>query len=340
MLNSRFTFLTLSQATIFPSSLLFLFMPAFGETTTTLFTGITSTNNLEVQALDVNPNTNDNLNRTGFETGISLNKQSLDYTGGYIVGANASFNKGISGGDDITNISLSASKLSAITPDWLLRTNITANQHKNEALPDNSYKGLMLDATFGYLDKGGGGTDISLTLNHELHDQTSSTTSNVPYNTNRSSVALSHYLPHKKGKAYVSFDASFKSNNATDDNRDYDSLGLGVHINQLRLASFKGKVGLNWQQNDYNQSVLSPSMGTTNTPASNNMPPTTPMTQTSGNTNQTQRKDNVYSASLQLGKSLSPKLGLQLSANVGRYDSTSSDSEGFYSLALRLAWRL
>ena len=338
MPNRRFTFFTLLQATTFPSSLLFLFMPAFGETTTTLFTGITSTNNLEVQALDVNPNTNDNLNRTGFETGISLNKQSLDYTGGYIVGANASFNKGISGGDDITNISLSASKLSAITPDWLLRTNITANQHKNDALPDNSYKGLILDATFGYLDKGGGGTDISLTLNHEQHDQTSTTTSSIPYNTNRSSVALSHYLPHKKDKAYISFDASFKNNNATDDNRDYDSLGLGVHLNQLRLASFKGRIGLNWQQNDYNQSVLSPSVGTTtNTPSTNNMSPNMP---TSGNTSQAQRKDNVYSASLQLGKSLSPKLGLQLSANVGRYDSTISDSEGFYSLALRLAWKL
>jgi len=109
------------------------------DVTTTLYTSLTHTNNLEVQdGNGVESGGQNNLNRSGFETGISILQQSLDYQGGYVVQANAALNRDLSGKDDITRVNVSASRLSALSPDWLLRNRFSARWYDNPAIPSNS----------------------------------------------------------------------------------------------------------------------------------------------------------------------------------------------------------
>ncbi len=321
------------------SSLLFLLVPAYADVSTVLYTGLTHTNNLEVQAgNDIRLNDQGSLSRNGLETGLLLNKQSLDYNGGYLLEANATFNKDLSANNNnISRASLAASKLSALSPDWLARNTIAANWYENDALPSNNYKGLSLNSTLGYLNNNGGGTDLSLSLRQEQHDAVSTDR----YDIFRSSIQLTHYLPHKKEAAYWGLRTRLRNNNANDNSRDYYSFMLGVTRHQFSLGSFTGQVGLSWQHDDYEQptslTMLNP------LPASNmpSMPPATSMPQGTGATTTEKRKDNLYYLSLQLGKPLTPSLSVQFSASLGRYDSSISDqADTFYSSSIKFAWKL
>lgn len=321
------------QAVLF-FHLFFLSLAVYGDISKTLYTGLTSTHNLEVQAgTDINTNNQDAQNRQGFITGISMIKQSLDYTGGYTLLADASFNQGLSGDTDntISTLLLSASKLSALTPDWLLRNSISLNQYDNEALASNSYNGLLLETTFGYLDKVGGGNDISFSLKREQHHQIDQ----EAYDTTRSSLQLMHYFPHEKSSSYWSLNTALKNNNASDNRRDYDSVMLGINYQQWSLASFKGQLSFNWQYDRYDQLIRL-------SPRGNVIPNDNRGINRSGmdiTTSEKERRDHLYTLSLQLGKPLTPSIILQFSANFGVYNSTiNADSEEFYRLATQLNW--
>ncbi|HHL18545.1 MAG TPA: hypothetical protein ENJ33_02295 [Thiothrix sp.] len=308
------------QATMF-CSLFFLSIDVFSDTSKTLYTGLTYTNNLEVQAdTDIQGNQS-SLTREGIVTGLSFIKQSLDYTGGYTFQADASFNKGFTSDTDISRFVLSASTLSALNPDWLWRNTISLNHYDNEALTSNSYKGLLLGTTFGYLNNVGGGSDISFSLKQEKHDQVD--VNNEAYDTTRSNLTFIHYFPHKKDAPYWNFNTALKSNNASDKQRKYDSTMLGINYKQWTLASFDGQIGINWQQDRYDQTAfaLPNQMGGMNATGK-------------------KRKDTLYVVSLQLGKTLTPSIALQFSAGFGEYDSTSSaDAERFYRFSTHLTWR-
>jgi hypothetical protein len=311
----------------------------------TLYTGLTYTNNLEVQAdTDIRGN-QESLTREGVVTGLSLIQQSLDYTGGYTFLADASFNKGFDANTDITRLLLSASKLSALSSDWLLRHTLSINRYDNEAIPSTSYNGFLLNSTLGYLDTAGGGSDFSLSLKQEQHDQGDADA----YDTLRSKVQFIHYFAHEKNAPYWNLDIALKNNNANDNRRDYDSLILGVNYTQWTLASFKGQIGFNWQQDRYDQRVLLSSIGTIvpiNGMPTGSIPmngtPNNPNNRMSGtiNTIEKKRKDNLYALSVQLGKALTPTISLQFAASLGVYDSTiNTDSDDFYRLATNLIWR-
>ena len=360
------------QAAISPGSLLFLFITpsVSAEVSSTLYAGATYTSNLEVQASnDINANNQNFSTREGFETGFSAVKQALDYRGGYSLQAAGSLNKELSGDDNIVRLSLSASKLSALTPNWLMRNSIGFNWYDNEALETNSYRGIQLGSTFGYLNDGGGGSDITLSLDYEKHDQLASDT----YRTNRSRLGVAHYFTHKEDAPYWSITGAYQRNNANDVFRDYDSLSLGISYRQWSLASFQAQMGFNWQQDQYDQRIVLSSLGTvipagmnnpvsspeslsniTNTLQQTEMPNTfqdgnmgEPSHAQTGLQNRTHlngasgfnskiRKDNLYYFSLQLGKSLTPSVSLQLSASVGRFDSNlSEDSNDFYNIEAR-----
>lgn len=313
---------------------------AVADVSKTLYTGLSYTDNLEVQlATDIRANNQGSLIRKGFVTGFSLLKQELDYTGGYALQADASFNKGSSSNSDISTFLLSASKLSAVNEDWLLRHQISINSYDNEALASNSYDGLTVQTTLGYLGEAGG-NDISFALKQERHDQDEQET----YDITRSNIKLTHYFPHEKNAPSWHIEAGLTNNNASTDNRDYNSLQLGATYKQWDLASFKGQLGLRWQQDHYDQAVrLSPAIGVipinrtpnggmgtngTNNGIMNN-----------NNSREQKRKDNLYALSLQLSKALTPTIALQFSASLGVYDSTVSNrSDDFYSLATTLAW--
>lgn len=326
------------QAVLF-CSLFFLSWVVYSDVSKTLYTGLSFTHNLEVQAgTDINTDSQDSQNRQGFAVGVSFIKQSLDYTGGYTLQADAFFNQGLSGDEDnnISTLLLSASKLSALNPDWLLRNRISLNQYDNEALASNSYNGLLLETTLGYLDKAGGGNDISFALKREQHHQIDQ----EAYDTTRSSLRLIHYFSHEKNSPYWSLNTEFKNNNASDNLRDYDSVRLGVNYQQWSLASFKGQLGFNWQYDRYDQPIRVSPRGTV-IPI-NRIPNDNRGINRSGmgiTTREKERRDHLYDLSLQLGKPLTSSITLQFSANVGVYDSTiNADSEDFYRLATQLNW--
>lgn len=312
---------------------------ALSDVSKTIYTGLTYTDNLELQlATDIGTNNQEALIRRGFVTGFSLLKQELDYTGGYTLQADTSFNKGFSNNSDITTFLLSASKLSALNENWLLRHNISINRYDNEALASNSYDGVTLQTTLGFLDKAGGGNDISFSLKQERHDQDEQDT----YDITRSGIKFTHYFSHKKNAPAWNMDAGLKNNNATTNNRDYHSIGLGTTYKQWNLASFKGQLRLSWQQDRYDQSVrLSPRGMIIQTNRMPNGGTAMGINNSMMNMNSSEKKrnDNLYSLSLQLSKALTPAIALQLSTNLGIYDSTiSNNSDDFYNLATTLTW--
>ncbi len=365
---ARFNRVSPLQAAL-PCSLLFLLsavisMVAKADVSKLLYTGITHTSNLEVQTGgDITLDNQENLTREGFETGISIIKQKLDYNGGYSLQADASFNKGLSDSNNISNIALAGSRLSVLNPNWLLRTNAGINGYDNQALPINSHTGLFLESTFGYLNQRGGGDDISLSIKREFHDQVD----NYNYNMTRSTIGLTHYFNHKKENPYWSLQTTLKNNNANIKQRDYNSLFMGTRFRGWSLGTFKGQVGLSWQQDLYDEvvslttapvlpnasGVLGTGQGNVNLgmgqlgngmfPIPTNSITPSPQGANSpllGQAKEINRKDNLYSLSLQLDTSLSPSMGLQFSASVGRYDSTfTTDSDNFYSVAAKLAWK-
>ena len=322
--------------------LLFLFIlyasPVRAEVSTSLYTGITHTSNLEVQTgNDIQANDQDSLTRNGLETGLAWSKQSVDFTGGYVLDAKAIFNKDLSSNNDISSLLLSASKLSALSPNWLLRNSITANGYHNEALPSNSYKGISLNTTLGYLDDTGGGTDISLALVQEQHDQSSDDN----YDMTRSSIGLTYYLPHPKNSAYWSVSSTLRNNNSDDNSRDYNSLLLGINRNAISLASFTGQFGAYWQYDNYDQPIRQSNTTTTTTGNTPGMNSPGMSLQTNTTTRIKERRDNLYYLSLQLGKPLTHSLSLQLSTSLGRYDSNiNTKADNFYSAAINLVWGL
>lgn len=321
---------TFFQAVVF-CSLFFLSNVVLSEVAGTLYTGLTYSDNLEVQADTDIRGDQKSLTRSGVVTGVSLVQQSLDYRGGYTFQANASFNKDFVNHNDISRFLLSASRLAALNDQWLLRSTLSLNYDDNEAIKSSSHSGLLLQTTLGYLDKAGGGNDISLSLKQEQHDKITTET----YDTTRSRLRLVHYFPHKKNEPYWTIDLAFKDNNASDNSRDYRSLMLGVDYRQWSFASFKGKVGFSWQQDRYDQSVL----------RSQNRTPM-PISRPNGGIPETinvkgrQRNDNLYALSFYAEKPITASIYLQLSASLGVYDSTiNNDSEDFYRLATQLMWR-
>lgn len=280
-----------------------------------VYSGITHTGNLEVQASGNQGGTA----RSGLETGITYSHQSLGYTGGYTLDGSADLNKGLAGGRDITSVRATAHKLSAFSPEWLLRVGGQGEQYKNDGLPANSYQGLGAEATLGHLGAAGGGTDITLSFKRERHGQVASD----PYSVGRGVLTLVKYSPHAQGQPYWGLQAAYQRNAATDNNsHSFSSALLGAQYSQWALGPFRGQAGVQWQQDTYPQ-VTAGQMG--------GAAPT--------------QKGSTYLASASLSKPLRKGLDLQLSASVGRYASTTGiggmatgSTVGFHSLSAGLKW--
>ncbi|MBU0656973.1 MAG: hypothetical protein KJ914_17760 [Gammaproteobacteria bacterium] len=270
-----------------------------------LQTGVTYTNNLEVQSsTGIAPAEQTSLNRSGAETGISLQRQSLDYTGGYVWEGVASLNQGLAGRKDITRVRGAAYRLSALTTNWLVRSGVEAEHYQNGDLPTGSYRGVGAETTLGYVGETGAGTDIGLSVKREDHWQVADT----PYKVDKQTLKLVHYFPHQPRQAYWSVEGAYQQAQADDDSRDAASTLLGIQYNQWAIGTLTGQVGLQWRQDDYGQ--ISPGEN----PSGSMTPP--------AGVGQPSRQDKTYLISASLGKQIRKGLHLRLSSNAGQYTST------------------
>ncbi len=298
-------------------------------------TGVTYTNNLEVQSgSGITPAEQTSLNRAGAETAISLQRQSLDYTGGYVLEGTASLNKGLSGRQDITRVRGAVYRLAALTPDWLIRTGMEAEHYRNGDLPTGSYRGAGAEATLGHVGEAGAGTDIGFSVKREDHWQAADT----PYKVNKQTLKLVHYFPHQPGQAYWSMEGAYQQTRSDDDSRDAASTLLGIQYNQWAVGALNGQVGLQWRQDDY---ASIPSGG--NPPRG--MTPAGGMASPAG-MGPPPRQDTEYLITASIGKQLRKGLRLRLAASAGQYTSTlgaagqmaEGTSEGFQGVSASLDW--
>lgn len=288
---------------------IFLF-PIFGiaETNKYLSIGLTHTDNLEIQPDSDVSLSNSDVKRTGITTGLSLQKQFLDFSGGYILEADIDYNKGLNSTGDISSIRLSASKLKSINSNWLMRSSIMLRHYENEPLEVNSYDGLQLENTFGYLNDDNSGTDIALSLGRENHNQDISDR----YKTQKTGLKISHYFPHKSNSPYWAINIGGTQNNADNDRRDFDSYTMGIESRQWRLGSLRGTAGIQWQTDRYKQLAGAAS----------------------------KRKDETALLQVNISKNIKKNLALHISATTGRYQSSRRDvNENFYQLISNLQWQ-
>lgn len=293
---------------LFCASIFLLPISGIAETSQYISIGLTHTDNLEIQPdSDVNLSNGD-VKRTGITTGLSLQKQSLDFSGGYIFEADIDYNKGLNSTGDISSIRLSASKLKAINSNWLMRSSIMLRHYKNEPLEVNSYDGFQLENTFGYLNDNNSGTDIALSLSRENHNQDVSDR----YKTQKSGLKISHYFPHKNNSPYWAINIGAIQNNADNDRRDFDSYAMGVESRQWKLGSLRGTAGIQWQTDRYKQRAGAPS----------------------------KRKDETALLQVNISKNIKKNVTLHVSATTGRYQSSRRDvNENFYQLISNLQWQ-
>ncbi|WP_287600042.1 hypothetical protein [Thiothrix sp.] len=295
----------------------------------TFQSGLTYTDNLEVAAdSSTATDTPGSLTRGGVKTGISLNRQVLDGTGGYVLESSASLNKGWAGRKDIRQARLAAYRLAALNQDWLLRAGVQGDAYTNGDVPTESYQGVGAEATLGYMGKTNSGTDIALTFKQERHPA---------YRMGRSAMKLAHYFPHRKGQAYWSLRGTYQQDAATDDSLDGAGNALGIGYEQWSLGAFKGTAEVEWQQKQYDQRQ------TRGTPPPGMFPPggVPPAGMTLA-----QREDTTARATISLSKPLKKNLNVHLSSSIGQYASTSGvnpmdtagTKERFNSFSAGLRW--
>lgn len=292
-------------------------------------TGVTYTNNLAVQsATGVTPTAQTNLSRTGIETGIGLQQQSLDHTGGYVLEGLVSLNQGLTDGKDITRVRGAAYRLAALDPRWLVRSGMAAEHYQNGDLPTDSYRSVGAESTLGYVGDAGVGTDIGFSIKREDHWQAA----DAPYKVDKQTLKLVHYFPHRPKQAYWSVEGAYQQAQADDDSRDATSTLLGIQYNQWAMGTLTGQVGLQWRQDDYGQA--SPNRN----PAGGMIPPV--------GMQPPSRQDGTYLIAASVSKQLKKGLYLRLSSSAGQYTSTlgavgqrrEGTSERFHGISATLDW--
>jgi len=302
------------------------------EVSASLYSGLIQSHNLQIQIDSSSQTDSTSANdRTSIETGVTLVKQSLDYSGGYILRSDAVIDKDISGNEDISSLALAASQLLALNNDWLMRNAITANWYDNEFVPVSSYQGQSIESTLGYLSETSGGTDITLSLKQESHRKLFEDS----YKTNRSRLTLTQYSAHSSKTPYLSFQAALADNNADDNSRDYQSIELSANYLQWQVGTFKANLGAHWQQDRYDRPIsihTDQNLFPANSMGGMGSPPTT------SNITRLIRKDHLYSLSVQLNKPISQSLTINISGYWGRYDSNIANSVDFYLVATKLNW--
>ena len=302
------TLISIQKITFLCSSIVLFPISSFAENSQYLSIGLTQTDNLEIQAdADIGLN-NGTVKRSGVAIGLSFQKQSLDFSGGYVLTADFDYNKGLNDTGDISSIRASASKLTPLNSHWLMRSSMMLRHYKNEPLAVNSYDGIQLENTVGYLIDDNSGTDISLQLGRENHHQDETDR----YKTTRTGLKMSHYFSHQKNDPYWVVNIGTTQNNANNDQRDFDTYSVGVESRQWALASLRGTAGILWQIDQYKKLAGA----------------------------RFSREDKTAVLQVNISQAIQKNVALFVSASTGRYQSSRLDTdENFYQLSSHIRWQ-
>lgn len=275
---------------------------------TQLSIGFTQTDNLEIQSNTGARNNNTNLIRSGISTDLSIQKQDIDFSGGYTLQARANYNRGLDNTGDISSLELSANKLSTLGNQWLTRTGVTLSHYDSQPIPINSYTAIQLQNTLGYLRDDNSGVDINTQLRQEIHAKDPSNT----YKTLQKGISTSYYFKHESDAPYWALSTGIEINDADDSQYDYDSYKLGIESRQWKIGSFYGSAGIQWQKNFYGGQ----------------------------DTTGTKRNDKYALVNFNLNKNIKKNLFFQSSISKGNYKSSTSTSDTpFYQLVSLFQWQ-
>ncbi len=321
----------ISRAAIIGGLLLSGAATAASQTSWSLRSGYSWSDNLEVQSASGIERNRQNLSRQGIELGITAAHQAIDFDGGYSLSGAASYNRGIDGRDDndTRNAAATMTRLLALSPSWLARLSLTARYYDSQPLPLTSYIGGAIAATFGRLGPGGSGIDIGLRVKHERHDADAS----ERYTMTRQRLSLSYHFPRSDGGLGAALQATVGWNDADTDERDYRSAGLGASLRQIKIGNATLQTGIDWRRDRYDEPPPSMPMQPPDETGSHPMMATMPQPGTSEI-----REDTITYLWMQATHRLGRRWWLHLNLSGGRYDSTeATDSERFYSAAIVVA---
>jgi len=325
-----------------------LLLSGSGETATeTLWTlrgGYSWTDNLEVQSGTTNDRRQQDLSRQGIDIGLSALHQSIDYHGGYTLAAIVNHNRGIDGrnDNDITDTAVTATRLLAITPDWLARLSLALRHHDNQPLPLNSHTAATANATIGWLAPQGGGVDIGLRLKQERHDAVA----DERYTMRRRRLSLSYHFPHPENDIGATLRVAFGWNDADQPSRDHRSLTVGTSLRGIRIGSTTLQAGIDWRQDRYDTKAWpttppgSDDTGMRQRPddMTSNRPMPMPGYSEAASP---ERHDTTAYLWLEARHRLGRQWWLNLTLSTGQYRSTApSDNERFHRIALQFSRQL
>ena len=305
-----------------------------------LSTGLTYTQDLAVQTTMMQGLMNNpRLSRSGIETGAGIYWSRLNEQGGYSIGLQGLYDKGASRDTDISNLALSAGRMWPVSTAWLFKANGTAARYRNDAFRRSGYNAMGIESTLGYFGEKYSGLDFTLGLTREDHDQDAS----AEYQTHRSRIELSYYLPHKKAGVSWAIQVSWENNNATNRALDYSSRQLKVSLGDWALGKTQGGLALQWRQDRYSHPMMVRPAEPTGLPGSGSQNSTGPlnpgMNATMATGSRRDREDTLYYLSLNFVRPLRPQWSLLLSTQGGIYQSEPMGSErSFYDVTAAVRW--
>ena len=326
-------------------------LPAFAdaETARSVTLGYSFSDNLEVQPGNALEPDAGALSRQGLILGLALVRQKLTPSGGYSIAASGRYNRGFANDkrdDDIADASLVATRLLALSPDWLARLSAGARYYDSGPLPLTSHGGLSAAATLGYLGRAASGVDLGISLKQERHDAVA----DDEYAIRRTRATLRYYLPRERNGPTIAFSTSLARNDADAATRSYDSFGLDASLRGWRLGPVTLRAGIGWQRDSYDRVTRTTAMpGGATQPPPNGRPgdpgrmegmrngdaPSAPIALGGSDD---RREDRTGYAWLGIDHRLRRGLWLRGDISAGRYRSSAQDdSESFYRLSLTLS---
>ncbi|HHJ35126.1 MAG TPA: hypothetical protein ENJ87_05115 [Gammaproteobacteria bacterium] len=276
-------------------------------------------------------------NRTGTELAGALSWQSLETEGGYSVDLSATVDEATDSNNTISNFSLSASRLQAVSKQWMARFSGALTQHRNDEFTSNSFTAASLSATAGYFSEDRQGLDLTLNWIIEDHDQNPRSL----YKTQRIGTSAVYYLPYEPGETRYSASFAMQKHYSDDARRDAFSLLSSLEMNQLAWRDNVFRFSLNWRRDEYDEAYSS-STGTSPLQAHGNPGgggPSGPSPGDTGNVTSTTkpRTDRQLYLSAVYQYRISRQFRFFISANGGRYMSVVGN-QNFYNLFAGVRW--
>ena len=327
----------------FLSALLFS-QPVAAEWLANTGLGVTYSDNYALQNGDYTNIDQEVVDRTGTELSGAISWQSFKNNGGFSLDAAALLDKASDRDSQISNLSLSASRIQSLSQRWMARFTGRLLQYNNDDFTANAYDGIRLEATTGWFGENGRGVDMMLSWVDEDHNQNPESL----YKIQRFGASAVYYFSYAADDVRNSVSLGVQQHDASDDRRDGSSLFFSTAMDQIRWGKNLLRLSVNWRQDRYDLAytpqpgdqtggVMPPGTGVPGNPGMG--PGTGPGTGPGSGapaTSEPRTDTQVYlSASYQYP--LSRDFRLFINANTGRYSSVTG-KQSYYNLFSGIRW--